>query len=175
MVGVIATLTVPVVVNNVQQNRRQVVFKETINTLMQAIKQGVDLGEIYSPQTTQSFLAKRLSVKHYQTTACSEGASYAATDDCFIFNNGAVVHVADGSDFLYIDWNGAGPPNASDWYTVVNPETQDRINMNWNYTTETGWAHTPSGARDNTHAPRPGELVPSWLGDIAVFENIFTR
>jgi hypothetical protein len=154
----------------VKTQTRKAVLKETISAVQAAIKAGVDAGEITDNTTTRAYLKEHLNYTKFQNTKCTVRFSYN-TSDCFTFANGSTLDIPAyyNYDFVFIDADGNNGPNTPG---------EDLITMNWNFTQETKYV---GGARNNTHTPRPGELVPSWKapyygtakGDVELYQELF--
>jgi prepilin-type N-terminal cleavage/methylation domain-containing protein len=119
VVGVIATLTVPVVMNNVQEGKKKAVFKETISAIGQIVYEGVSNGELEQGVDMEAYLVAKLN----GVKTCTGAAGGACVQVVRAANyptkgvqlsNGATI---DFYDYLstdkvaYIDWNGDVPPN----------------------------------------------------------------
>jgi prepilin-type N-terminal cleavage/methylation domain-containing protein len=124
IVGTVAALTAPSILNNIQEARTVATLKESVSTLTRLFKQGVDNGELYHGMTVADFhayFANNVNTNAYNThpTTCpGSWAGWALTGGCFAFPSGAVmtfhnIHVSVGTAAGdgYLDVNGAAPPN----------------------------------------------------------------
>jgi prepilin-type N-terminal cleavage/methylation domain-containing protein len=163
VLGLIAALTLPSVFKSVKASKERAVWKETINALSTALRAGVDSGEITDTYSTVAYFKTHLVASEIRNSACPDAQPYPATTVCFRFHNGAVMNmIGGGHEFLYLDVNGAEGPNSGG---------VDRISLNWNPTQITGYA--PFGSRQNPWPIRPGEILPSWNSDVALYKKIY--
>lgn len=124
ILGVIATFTIPKVLNSQQSAERIAVFKETIAALNEAMYMGLLEGAI-DDDTIGSYFQDHLNVvkicdSNAQTQGCWDPGSDPggqATAPGIVLHNGAVVAGLDdwsngsGADTIILDWNGLESPN----------------------------------------------------------------
>lgn len=130
IVGTVAALTTPMLFNNVQDARQKAAFKETVTSLQQLLKQGVDGNEL-ATQNAAGFDAY-MNAKLNATARCP--LNVGATS-CVINGGGTIGTYFNGTYTFYtlpsgvvvgwdmtrfptathaviaIDLNGASPPN----------------------------------------------------------------
>ncbi len=130
IVGTVAALTTPMLFNNVQEARQKAAFKETITSLQQLLKQGVDGNEL--PTQNAAGFDTYMNAKLNATARCPLNAGPTSC----VINGGAGIGIYfDGTYNFYtlpsgvvvgwdmtrfptstyaviaIDLNGANPPN----------------------------------------------------------------
>lgn len=127
ILGVIATFTIPKVLQGQQDQRRIAIFKETIASVHQALYNDWVLtgGEMTSHDRAILF-ANLNYIKQCPTDAAAEGCHPSmvggVNDPALVMHNGAVVGDLDGYNMSFgpgarvaaiiIDWNGPELPNA---------------------------------------------------------------
>lgn len=124
MLGIIATFTIPKLLNNTANNQKTSVLRETISTLSEAIYTGTKTNQ-FTGTPASYFLNTLNAYKQCPANANTEGCwSHVHFDGLsnypgMILHNGATVNFSpttSGSGgqmagYLYIDWNGADAPN----------------------------------------------------------------
>lgn len=125
ILGVIATFTIPKVLQNQQNSEKAAVFKETIATLNSVFNTGIQRSEVTESNFGTYILDRINAVKICRTNAVTEGCWTTGVDPVAgqasqagaILHNGATLSgfddnaIGGGYDFIVIDWNGPDGPN----------------------------------------------------------------
>lgn len=121
ILGLIATFTIPKVLQNVEANQKKAVFKECYASLSQVLQQGLN----QRPQYIDTYILNNLSgIKTCPVSANGQGC-YANVDlslgtqqPGIVLANGAVLWgflptrtIAHGAGGIVIDWNGDSGAN----------------------------------------------------------------
>ena len=150
IVGVVATLTLPNLNNNMQVAQRQAVVRDTVQAIANVVKQGVDSGELDSGVDVELYMVKHMNgtkecidgtshcTKHLEVCGSCTMAAYPTKG--VVLPNGAQVdffEVGAAYSLAYIDWDGAkGAESAGSgistdvFYVCFNP-TSEVINNHW--------------------------------------------
>ncbi len=121
ILGVIATFTIPKILNSQQEARKKAVFKETLATLSNLSYAGARDGNITSAATEWSYVLNNLNyAKICDTSINAQGCwapVLAGNTYGFVLHNGAAIISFNAAPFpnesLTIDWNGLEPPNVA--------------------------------------------------------------
>jgi hypothetical protein len=137
VLGLIASLTIPAVVKNIEETTRKAVFKETLSAIGDILYEGYQDGSLRRVALKDRALTEKLRQKLNYTKFCPTNAM---TEGCldpvdnpsgdnpwgpgFVLPNGAVIfgYHQDSSRSIgnfAIDWNGAKPPNLLYLDTIV--------------------------------------------------------
>ncbi len=123
MLGVIATFTIPKIMQSQQNERRKAVFRETFGALSQPLYHGVVKGQITDLSEYWIYLQNNLNAVKFCTNANTQGCWSGSTDNAnndpskngILMHNGAMVTDFEPSavtaDNIWIDWNGREGPN----------------------------------------------------------------
>ena len=118
ILGVIATFTIPKVLQSQESSQQKSVFKETISVVNNMVYHGAQQGELQCDNMV-SYFKNHLNY----ISVSSSGANHT-----FLLANGSTIWGVDDScvtsscfDNMIIDWNGPLPPNV---------DGSDRINLN---------------------------------------------
>jgi prepilin-type N-terminal cleavage/methylation domain-containing protein len=164
IVGVVATLTLPNLNNNMQAAQRQAVVRETVQAIANVVKQGVDSGDLDSGVDVELYMVKHLN----GTKECIDGTSHCTQylDDNttmatfptkgVVLPNGAQVDFLEVSptySLAYIDWDGA---KGAETTSNTNPNVIDVLFVCFNPTSEVLLNHHCSPG--NTGSLQPGAI-----------------
>ncbi len=123
LLGVIATFTIPKIMQSQQNERRKAVFRETFGALSQPLYHGVIKGQISNLGEYWTYLQNNLNAVKFCTNASTQGCWSGSTDNVnndptnrgILMHNGAMVTDFESSGFIddniWIDWNGTEGPN----------------------------------------------------------------
>ena len=118
ILGVIATFTIPKVLNSQQSSERISIFKETIAAINQAAYEMTLTGELYDYASQQAVYRNKLNYVEFCSDATAGGCwsgigGATSAQGGFIFHNGASAagfrlgHTANlGWEEIFLDWNG---------------------------------------------------------------------
>ena len=175
IVGTVAALTVPTLINNVQQSKRATVFRQAISQLAQVIYAGVNHGELCLGMDRAAYIKSKLNV----VSTLGDGS--------YLLPNGAqVVSITERADStlqINLDWNGVAPPNVH--YAPATGSNTDLTVVNY-IDREVLWANADSTPRSGSAAGnispvfRAGELRPYSYGPtlktvyVALYEQLFS-
>lgn len=133
LLGVVAAFTIPKVLQNSNNQKRNAVIKETVGAFNQLSYQGVLTGELKRSNCNQYFVQKLNVLKDCVNTAdtscfvptagfdakavlLASGVAIGDIDGCPGFNADGSVNNSDSAEIVQqkviIDWNGPAAPNA---------------------------------------------------------------
>jgi prepilin-type N-terminal cleavage/methylation domain-containing protein len=125
VLGLIAGLTIPTIVNAVETSKRKALFRETVQIVAQVVQQGVLSGELTPDDAGETYMIDHLNAtKVYPTEACVENnwlyplPYYRASVKDAILNNGVILsfgHWTWDYQMVYVKL----PGNADDNYNYV--------------------------------------------------------
>jgi prepilin-type N-terminal cleavage/methylation domain-containing protein len=172
ILGVIATFTIPKVLNSQQADKKKAVIRETIGALNDITYQAVMKRDGLDDDTFYSYFESRLNyvkvcpnnvategcwpqafttpnTSDYQGFKLHNGASLSSFTVCCVYGSGQE------GNLVSIDWNGEDPPN-------VYGDDQFEVMISW-------------GTRPISGIYRPGTVSPQQSEplSVAVFENAF--
>ena len=142
ILGLIATFTIPKVLQSVEQNNRDAVFKETLAALSDITYSGYLDGSLPAASGSYfSYFQDRLDAQLICDDIAADGcwshdylSGWGPNSGGFLMKNGAALGdfqpgtgtgCAGNGDGIAIDWNGSDGPN-------VEGQDQMRVIMNWN-------------------------------------------
>ena len=179
ILGVIATFTIPKILQTQQDNQRKAVFRETYASISSLINQGRQQG--IDPATMRGYIASHLNfVKICPNNLTTDGCWNAAIQGTWpnysdnaggILHNGAVLGNIQNDGCCYMGTPGAWcAATLVDWNGVNGPNTDgnDIVGLIYNY----GTAPDPNPASWCYNIP-PGQ-IQSWdypTFDTAIFSN----
>lgn len=123
ILGVIATFTIPKVLNAQQDSKRKAVLRETLASLEAVMHDGLLTGQFSQQHNGDYILSHLNAVKVCDTDAEAQGCwtqssphSSENNEPGLIMHNGVDVAglnnwTADAWNIVILDWNGADPPN----------------------------------------------------------------
>lgn len=150
IVGLLAALTGPGIMNNVQLARQKAVYKETFSAISLILKSGVDTGEIGSNNTnglvalmdaklnapSKCLAAATTGAPSCMYTMDGDGHYLAPYFDRWTLQNGAAFGIRRGVNVAvheaFIDVNGSQPPNIRDQdmiYLLYNASSENNANF----------------------------------------------
>ena len=149
VIGLLAALTGPGLMNNVQLARQKAIYKETFTAISLILKSGVDTGEIGTNNTNGlvALMDAKLNAPSKCLAAATDGApsclyttangesNYIKTSfDRWTLSSGAVFGIRRGVNVAwheaFIDVNGSQPPNIRDQdmiYLLYNASSEDHV------------------------------------------------
>lgn len=153
ILGLLATFTIPKILQGVEDNHKRAVFKEVIATIAQVQQAGMLTGELTSTNLFEYFKKSINYVKSCQNDSIQEGCTTLVPGrNVFVLQNGAVMGDFDSCcDFgangwgngVWVDYNGDKGPNQLG---------QDQIGLNLCFGTLTCWP-------GQFFTSRPGTIV----------------
>lgn len=175
ILGVIATFTIPKVLNSQQDGQKSAVFRETIAALESITISGVQQGELNNSNNGSYILSKLNAVKICDTDSSAQGCwnqgiqgnpNLTVTQPGLIMHNGAFVVGLDDDNSppvnnIYIDYNGLEEPN------IVG---QDQIYL--------AICYGAGGCAANIAGSGPkvqGKIGPINAADVTLYEEIFSN
>ncbi|WP_373531254.1 type II secretion system protein [Vampirovibrio sp.] len=119
ILGVIATFTVPKILNAQQDSRKKAVFKETLAALSNLTYEAAREGSVTNATTEWSYVLNNLNYAKICDTNLNDQGCWAPplanNIYGFVLHNGAAIISFNAAPFpnesLQIDWNGLEPPN----------------------------------------------------------------
>jgi prepilin-type N-terminal cleavage/methylation domain-containing protein len=169
ILGVIATFTIPKVLQSQQDSKKTAIFKETIAAIAGVVQSSLLTGD--GPPRTQymwPLFQKHLNyIKHCTTDAIAEGCwidrSGSSMDDNnegYVLPNGATLIDVSYSSFtaggISIDWNGLAGPNVFG---------DDRMHVLFVFDDWTAWGHKL----------KAGQVVPDYgdAASVTLYQQIY--
>jgi prepilin-type N-terminal cleavage/methylation domain-containing protein len=153
VLGFIATMAIPKIIQSIETNQKKAIFKEAISTITAVQQKGMLDGQMTPTNLFNYFKQSMNYVKACQNNLVTEGCTVSVTGRyAFILNNGAMISDFDNCcDFgangtgngISIDYNGEKGPNIGG---------QDRLNLNLCFGTTTCWP-------GQFYQQRPGTVI----------------
>jgi prepilin-type N-terminal cleavage/methylation domain-containing protein len=161
VLGLISALTLPTVFNSVNTRKEKAIFRETISSLQEVVKDAAANGA--QPQGIYTMVEKNMNV-----VRCNSNLGVLAPDEaqyqsgCILQNGAWIIRLEPWvEDFaeVVIDWNGNEAPN------TMNKD-RIRMAMTWGIEPKTGyWSDTVLN-RVGVNELRQGEVRPwKWSKD----------
>ena len=180
VLGVIATFTIPKILQNQQDQRKKSIYRETIAALSSILYAGVldktldkNNFEIYFPDHMN--MLKMCTVDPVAEGCWADSGTYPTslspfTNTAFVMHNGMAVSMGVPEDrgggevasFIFLDWNNVEPPN--------NANDQMAVCLSF------GTATFNNGVSNWGIIP-PGKLIPcnNLVWSVALYEEIFSN
>lgn len=171
ILGLIATFTIPKVLQNVESNQKKAVFKETFAALSEIVYEGCISGAMDATNAGPYILNKLNASKICMNNATTEGCfpqnnvfgSEANEPGALLANGASIGGLSTVVGSIVIDWNGAAGPNdyAPTGYFVRVDQVAFKVN----------YSQLPF--IDGAQTFKPCSLGPNWAEDQDFLNSIF--